>query len=316
MRTFGIEIEFLGDPHSALRALKDTGLACSDSCVDQDDPLGGYWVMKTDGSVSEGGELVSPPLEFSEADRRQVDAAVDVLRQSGCTTSTQAGIHVHVSTQGLTRDQIASTAKFAFRFEDCYFRQGSSGWETMRPYYVQYAHPFTKTDKALMVATDFHSDAVMDVAHQTRYYCLNFNNVIRSGGRQTLEFRVFNSSLNPRRIQSHIALSVATVEAAANDVFKRMKVTPFNVYALGSMADGFRDECSALRAMMCALRGGRRGLSFADRKLISRYWRGSRPQPAPDIAYQLPGWSGCDAVRGKARGLMEPEDAALATAAA
>lgn len=290
------------------------GLACSDSYIDESDPMDGFWVMKTDGSIDDGGELVSPPLEFAERDRCQVDVAVEALRQTECLTSDRAGIHVHVSTHGLSLYQIASTAKFAFRFEDCYYRQGASGWETMRPYYLQYAHPFTKVDKALMVATNFHRDAVFDIARQTRYYALNFNNVISRGAKETLEFRVYNSSLNARRIQSHIALSVATVEAAANNVFMEMKVTPFNVYALGSMAGGFRDECSALRAMMRAFRGGRNRLTPPDCQLISRYWRGSRPQNAPDAAYQLPGWCGSDAARGKDRKLVEPESPALAAA--
>jgi hypothetical protein len=241
-----------------------------------------YWVVKYDGSVTNGGELVSPPLDFDNPEHRaQVDRAVAALKAAGARPTVEAGIHVHVDSSDLSAEQVAGVARVFTKFEDVIYRIASSGWRTIRSGARTYARPIphsrmqdiakARTDAQLSTAwygagqthTSSHG-------HNSRYSGLNLHSHFY---RRTIEFRVFNSSTNAKRVQGYIAICVALVEDA-----RRGKKRSINKrYALGGMASGDTNESNAFHRFQQVLRYDA-GMSLEDMKIVTRIWKDSVPQ--------------------------------------
>jgi hypothetical protein len=285
-RRFGIEIEFglrgnasLTDVLNAVRA---AGLSTRTS-------LHGYtgnsmteWVVKTDGSVSHGGELVSPPLDFEDPDQRgQVDKAIAALVAAGAKTYAQAGIHVHIESNDFAAKDLSALSRVVTKFEDCLYRIASSGWQTMRPGARTYCKPLS-AEQASGLAKARTDDQVKRAyygqnyayasghGHSSRYYGLNLHSHFYRG---TVEFRVFNSSLNAARCQTYIAVCMALMVDAKSGRLRSIAKS----YRLGAMASGQVTEEKALFNFLQVLRY-QAGMSLEDYKNVKRFWRDSRPQ--------------------------------------
>lgn len=290
MRRFGVEVEFGGDRAAAISALRGTGLsnrASQASYIGHDQ---NYWVIKSDGSVPRGGEMVSPPLDFDDpAQREQVTRAIEALRGCGATTDTSAGIHVHIDASDLTAEQVALVVRSFAKFEDVIYRLASSGWLTIRPGVRSYARPLPiervqsiarcKTEDALGTAWYGSPNGHRYVSHsdETRYFGINVHSWFY---RKTLEFRVFNSSLNPERVQAYIAMCMALVEDARRG--NRRSIN--RRYALGGMASGVTDERNAFHRFQQVLRY-EAGMDLEDMKRLTRLWRDSVPQRVGSTIY-------------------------------
>lgn len=299
MRKFGVEIEFEGDLGRAVEALQESGLNVLDARHTHNTgnaPSG--WAVKRDGSVYRGGELVSPPLDFDDpAQRAQVTTAVEALQRAGVTTTPQAGIHVHCEATNddgslFTGRQIAAVVRFAYKFEDAIYRIASSGWETIRPGAASYCKPIPEvTAQSIMkVKTIEELRNVWDgrsingrrgarnplARNHDRYHGINLRSFFL---RNTIEFRYFNSSLNPNRIQTYIALCVAITEDARRGYSRSVKKS----YKLGSMKSGQVKEEAVFLRLQQILRTESKDtsvlMSEADWKNLRKLcWKGSKPQ--------------------------------------
>lgn len=239
------------------------------------------WVVKLDGSVSGGVEVVSPPLDFDDPDQRgQVDRALAAM-QTVCTTNVQAGIHVHVESRDLSAEQVGSVARTFTHFEDILYRLASSGWNTIRPGARSYARPLlaaqvdglskAKTDVQLQVAY-YGSASVLPRSHgdSSRYYALNLHSHFYRG---TIEFRLFNSSLNAMRVQTYIAVCMAIVQ----DARKGHKRSINKAYRLGDMAAGRADAAKAFFRFLTITRY-EADLSLEDYRNLKKVWKDSKAQ--------------------------------------
>lgn len=290
MRKFGVELEFVGSRTRVREQIAMAGLPC-----DEQRSHLGYsetgWTVKHDGSVSAGGELVSQPLDFdSESDRKQVDVVVAAMQLAGAGTDTSAGIHVHVDASDLSAQQVANVARFMFKFEDVIYRIGSSGWSRIRPSGMNnYCKPIDEeTVRKLCKVRDLDSfwrawygsiengrQARHDHMHGSRYHGLNLHSW---NYRSTIEFRIFNSTLNPARVQAYIALAVAIVQDA-REGFRR---STGKAYRLGGMADGTTAPNAAFLRLQQVLRSDSKDtkvlMSKEDWKRVRYCWRDSVPQ--------------------------------------
>lgn len=296
MRRFGLEVEFIGDLNVALAALRETGLEIIDGRHSHLGHSNTGWTLKRDGSVQSGGELVSPPLDFDDPEQRgQVNLAVEALQRAGACPDPSAGIHVHieaVNTDGSHFDgkQVAAVVRFAYKFEDAIYRIASSGWETIRPGARTYAQPIPETTaQAIMKArTTAEVRNIWDgmavqggrrspvLQNLSRYCGVNLRSWIQ---RNTIEFRYFNSSVNPVRIQTYIALCVAIVEDARRGYSRSVKKS----YKLGGMASGAVTEDAVFLRLQQVLRTESRDtsvlMSEEDWKNLRKVcWKASKPQ--------------------------------------
>lgn len=288
MLKFGVEIEYHGSPGDVASALSASGLPFLDRRHDYSGFSQHSWTLKRDGSVGNGGELVSPPLDFDDPEQRaQVTTAVLAMQNAGATPHPDAGIHIHVEASHedgtkFTAREVAATVRFFHKFQDIIYRIASSGWSSIRPKYSQYATPVSKeTATKMMKVRDENAlrrvwygdlSAHNDHYDQSRYCGINLHSFFQIG---TIEFRIFNSSMNPERIQAYIALSCAIIRDARNGYNRSVKKS----YELGDMARGVTDENKAMlrfQQIMCY----EAGMSKEDWKLLRKYcWNDSKPQP-------------------------------------
>lgn len=284
MRRFGIEIEFGGDMRAAARALQDAGLGDGVLYPYNRNAPAPYWTIKSDGSVASGGEMVSPVLDIDDPESRgQVTRAIQALRAAGATTDRSAGIHVHIDGTTLTPVEVAAVARVFTKFEDCIYRVASSGWETIRAGANNYAKPMTpemvtrlaKAKTVQQVSTGYYGSASSEYRHtahhdHARYFGLNLHSWFY---RKTIEFRVFNSSLNPERVQGYIGMCMAIVQDARNGFRRSVNKR----YALGDMASGAANEAAARHRFLQVLRYDG-GMALEDMERLTKIWKDSKPQ--------------------------------------
>jgi hypothetical protein len=91
--------------------------------------------------------------------------------------------------------------------------------------------------------------------------------------RKTIEFRVFNSSLNPERIQGYIGMCMAIVQDARNGFTRSINKR----YELGGMAAGTTNEKNARHRFLQVLRYDG-GMALEDMERLTKIWRDSKPQ--------------------------------------
>lgn len=294
MKRFGLEVEFIGDLLAAINALREAGLEVVDGRHSHLGSSPTAWTVKRDGSVYRGGELVSPPLDFDDpAQRGQVTTAVKALQRSGATTDQCAGIHVHIEAKNgnrnMTAREIAAVVRFTYKFEDAIYRIASSGWESIRGGARTYARPIPEaTAQAIMKVKS--RDELRRVwsgmwgrrgsrgllLAQTRYTATNLEAL---EAHNTIEFRYFNSSVNPVRIQTYIALCMAIVDDARNGFSRSVKKS----YRVGDMASGRVSEKAVLLRLQQILRTNSKDtkICMGDedwKNLRTICWKGSRPQ--------------------------------------
>ncbi len=173
----------------------------------------------------------------------------------------------------------------------------------MRSNASSYAVPFNSGIKAMMIATEFSIEAIREAANQNRYFGLNFQPSIRNrrsnqvevNNDGTVEFRLFNCTMNADRLEAMVHSAVGMVLAAERGILANpSRLTRYNCYPLGGVADGYRSE-QAVR--LAAQRMYAKVLPQRARRLIGKYWNSAVPQTCfVGAGYHLPGWTGQAAV--------------------
>lgn len=313
-RRFGVEVEFVGDLPRVMEAFSDAGIALIDRRHTHIGHSDHSWVLKRDGSVNEGGELVSPPLDFdNEDDRESVNSALMCLQSAGARPDPCAGIHVHIEAKhedgrDMSAREVAAVVRFTYKFEDAIYRIASSGWETIRGGYRSYARPTHESIVRAMQEVHTLEDlqnvwsgnrlsnrvryGTAVLREQERYNGTNLQSYFDRG---TIEFRYFNSSVNPVRVQTYIALCMAIVQDARNGFERKIN----QHFPLGAMHNGDVTQEKVLMRLQQVFRTTSRDtkicMSTEDWKNLRRIvWKGSKPQEDTfyrgNRAQQVPSW--------------------------
>lgn len=200
------------------------------------DQRGRKWSCVTDASVTgsrEGhaAEIVTPALDASEEDFELVGQVAQALRRGGAKVDKTCGEHIHVGTydtngtERITFKQIANIVKLwagkeslildAFNVSEyrrinwCCPIDTQRGSSRSRGFLDQIRALRDFTSEAINRAWFGFYYASPDHYDETRYHSLNLNNVWRES--RTIEFRIFNGTLNPTKIKARalFALHVA-----------------------------------------------------------------------------------------------------------
>ena len=229
--TFGIEIEFEGADLAAVsRALAEEGLSARSAGV------GGYhgrrfsgkWTVERDSSVTSsnrGGEVVSPVLKDCRETWEQLEKVCEIIRRCGGQVTSKCGNHVHICADPLDARSFrwSRLMRIWAGFEDVFYRMASGG-ESRGVYRGgTFAKPL-----AMIVPSTFFADRETDQTEirrylRSRYYGLNFQNANPGDAKNTVEFRLFNGSLEPKQIQANVKLAMGAVHAA--DICRRSTET-------------------------------------------------------------------------------------------
>jgi hypothetical protein len=150
-----------------------------------------------------GIEYVSPILEGGEG-LRTLREDLTTIRNRGGQVNLSCGVHVHID---FPRNDLAAkrrlTRLVANHQTALYAVTGNRSRELGRG--SRYGHHWCKPVKPLRTPAGFLRANARD-----RYYLVNF----RTGGKPTVEFRVFSGSLDPQKVVTWVRLCVGLVERA------------------------------------------------------------------------------------------------------
>ncbi len=218
-QTFGIEIEFDGaDPHAVARAFHEAGLAATpyQQGYHSRDRVAGKWVVEHDSTVT--GEIVSPVLRDTPETWDQLERVCAILSSHGARTTNRTGGHVHVGADSANLDhdvdrfrRVAQTCAWA---EDLMYRLAAATGRGGRQHRgagngYRWCGPM---GSGQFEAAQSLSDLATRVG-SSHGVGLNYGNILEQ--RRTIEYRYFDSSLDPARLQANIKLACWVTKRAA-----------------------------------------------------------------------------------------------------
>ena len=218
-QTFGIEIEFDGaNPNAVARALHEAGLASSprQEAYHSTSRVPGKWTVEHDATVA--GEVVSPILQDTPETWAQFERVCQILQGQGARASGRTGGHVHVGVDsaGMDHDvnKFRRVAKVCAWAEDLMYRLAAATGQRGRSHRgstngYRWCGP--------MGSGQFEEvQGLSDLANRvgsSHSVGLNFGNILERN--RTIEYRYFDSSLDPARLQANIKLACWVTKRAA-----------------------------------------------------------------------------------------------------
>lgn len=225
--TFGVELEFVGgDADAIARELYNEGICAYGERVRYHAPsVEGKWKLERDGSVSSGemgGELVSPVLKDCPETWKNIEKICEIAQRHGARIDDRCGAHVHIGMEPLdtARQRWRRFFKIMAGYEECIYREAGGDEGRIRSGHQTYATGFrhradyAATSRMSLNTADDVANLASNVSNENRYYALNLTNISSHNKPDTVEFRYFNGSLNPKQIQANIKLSAGVIMAA------------------------------------------------------------------------------------------------------
>lgn len=193
-RTFGVEIECLGDQQAICRAMRQAGLSCEVEGYNHATRT--HWKVVTDSSVHGGSglvgcELVSPVLCGADGER-EVELACTALRAAGVRINRSCGLHVH---QGNAETWDAARRGRLFR-----------AYGAIEPVIDSFMPPSRRNGNVYCASC---RDRDM---HDTRYFKLNASlRNLRTP--QTVEFRQHSGTFEAPKVLAWVRFTRAMMDA-------------------------------------------------------------------------------------------------------
>ena len=163
-----------------------------------DNAIPGFFYQKSDGSINFGMEVVSHPatLEFWHSQEEKIENLFKFLRDEGCEgdAASTVGMHIHVTRNQMNRPHQNGFAAFVYSHKNKIEKlagRKSNGYTKMIPIPKEVDSSNEKDLERKII--DNHD----------RYSAVNWNN------RQTVELRMFQSTLNTNRFLANIEFSHA-----------------------------------------------------------------------------------------------------------
>jgi hypothetical protein len=211
-RTFGVEIEFVGDRDIVAWEINATGLRCEiesyNHCTRP------HWKIVSDSSVhatgrqsGSGWELVSPILKGQDG-LEQIKKVCQAMKQAGAAVNVTCGLHVHHDARDFNVDTFKNIVKIYARFEttiDTLVAPSRRGNENT------YCQTLQGVDMdRLLKQTNING--IRNI-YGGRYHKLNLDSYITHG---TVEFRQHQGTIDADKIINWIKLTQAMVQRAVD----------------------------------------------------------------------------------------------------
>ncbi len=226
-RTFGVEIEFIGNAESVKQAVCARGVNCEVEGYNK--RTRGHWKIVTDGSVRRnryqtggGLEIVSPILKGQDG-LEQLRKVCEALEAAGADVNKTCGLHIHHDAGDFNTDSFKNLVKIYVRFEpaiDTLFPR------SRRANNNDYCRSMRHIDPAIIERqNDVHG--IRYALNQCRYYKLNLESYVTHG---TVEFRQHSGTVEYEKIANWIKLTQGMVERAVSRRVGKGKVGHWDAF--------------------------------------------------------------------------------------
>ena len=215
--SFGHEIELIGlginAAHNLITQMPDIEVYSS---TNYGHANFAQWKVVPDGSVSNGAEVVSPPMRLADG-FMTVRRVMLSLKRAGARISRACGGHVHFGVEHLTPSDRARIIEAHQRYQRlfdsfCHTSRTNTRWthhrsSTSADMYAE--HFFTRAGNQ---GTDASGDTCNrgEVGSVDRYYSLNLASWVKYG---TFENRQLEGCLNPKKMFAWLCLNQAFFKA-------------------------------------------------------------------------------------------------------
>lgn len=235
---FGVEIEMTGISRKKVAFIVAEILGATPSEPDNScyktriitDQINRKWKVMRDGSISPSRnginqepldnykvEFVTPPLKYTDIELLQ--NIIRKLRENGAKTNSSCGIHIHIDGANHNPQSLRRLINFMTSRQDLIYEALEIG--SRADYWCQKLNTAIldamKKDKSLSrekveqiwysTANDGYSGGI-NYAHynKTRYHGINLHSYF---SKDTVEFRLFNSTLHAGKIKAYIQFCLA-----------------------------------------------------------------------------------------------------------
>lgn len=222
-RQFGVEAEFYGiTPTMAVEALRAVGINAE--WLTYTHEVTSTWKLVYDASVTSTGtgigrglELVSPILKGEEG-LKDLEKALNALKNAGGKVNTTCGLHVHIDTAGMNGTQRKNFFNGYVKNQNVMDRLVSSSRRNNRQYTCRYS-----TSQA-----EQYADALEHGRNvHNRYFTVNVMSMAKYG---TLEFRQHQGTLNGKKAVAWVQMLLGMAKTA-------QATTEETTTVFGSVAD-------------------------------------------------------------------------------
>lgn len=163
------------------------------------------WETKGDGSLDDGVEVVSPILTDNQKDVEDIYMVCEMMQKCGQTVSENCGGHIHIGADYLTsKEAYVNLFEIWGNCEEVIYKIANEKGDIPRDGIQEFSPPISsKLNDAIENCTiNLESEEELDKfieviqeVQEERYSGLNLLNV--NNGKNTIEFRIPNGSINP-----------------------------------------------------------------------------------------------------------------------
>ena len=183
------------------------------------------WKCMSDGSLNDGNkgcEIVSPILQYCDKDLNDLKNILERLKLQFPVVDHECSIHIHIDATRLTLETLVKLQKLWFTYEDLIYRalQVKESREERYCKKTDSYFIFQLLEKKSIDYDTFkdfwygqsNEDEEDDAKYNSsRYHSLNYHCYFRQG---TVEFRLFNGTIDFDTINSYIQFCQAVVSQA------------------------------------------------------------------------------------------------------
>lgn len=186
------------------------------------------WVIKPDNSLYKGYEVVTPILNKSNTSWKDISSICDIIKNNS-KVGTHAGSHIHIGAHALNNDKEAITRLILLlcAYENILYRFAYGEFLNERPGITTYASPCSESWYEMLSVFKNYSylssfERIKWLSCNDKNKAINLTNVnslAEIKEKNTIEFRLFNYTLNPIIWQNNYNLVNHFIKYCNSDSF-------------------------------------------------------------------------------------------------
>lgn len=201
--TFGVELEAEGLETSNTKRIFETLNRSNKEIL--------KWTIKKDDSLEKGTEIVSPILTDTEENIHQIEYMSKMMTSIGFHTTNTCGGHIHfgadfLNIDGDNKKALQNLLTIWKEGEELFYKMSNGEGKVTREEATTHAGRIADIlDDNIDLSSKEEYDRILEKLQESRRQGVNFCN-LKPGGKNTIEFRLSNGTIDSKEIEQNIYL--------------------------------------------------------------------------------------------------------------